>query len=93
MPTKAERPVDTEERLALLYSDGSLGIFTAGRTLDSAREDALLADDKENDPEHFTKVVKVEFRITEVVETPKQPKAACAAACPTCGRGLATKNP
>lgn len=61
-------------RLALLYSDGSMGILSDGATEKSAREDAMFADANETDPAKMTKVVRVRLEITETLVEPKAPR-------------------
>lgn len=75
-----------EERLALLYSDGSLGILSAGQPIEKAREEVQWVDDKEKNPEQFTKIVRVSFTVMEVLETPKLGQDS-SSVCPTCGGG------
>ena len=75
------------ERLALLYSEGSLGIALPGAAVATLREDAILSDRNEADPAHFTQVVRVRLEVIEVVETPSAVAAAAhGGACAACGR-------
>ena len=77
-------------RLALIYSDGSMGIVEPGTTLDEAWQEALAADRNENDPAHFTRIAMVKVEIVEIVDTPALGLAQAPAkiACPHCGDDL-----
>lgn len=59
-----------EERFALLYSDGGIGILTAGLTLEGARRERAFVDDKDPEPRHWTKIVRLTIPAYEVVEDP-----------------------
>lgn len=70
-----------DDRYALLYSDGSFGILSAGASLEKAREEAAFADHGEAD--HFTRVGRVSIVILEDLgmnSTVADQK------CPACGR-------
>ncbi|MBM3578705.1 MAG: hypothetical protein FJX40_13875 [Alphaproteobacteria bacterium] len=45
--------------LALLYSDGSMGVLSPGATLDQAEKDRAFADEGERDPARLTKIARV----------------------------------
>lgn len=73
----------TTTRLALLFSDGSVGILSASATLEQARRDRECVDLNERNPHHLTKIARVEFTIVELVEAP--PIDAPPETCPHCG--------
>ena len=58
---------EKDERLALLFSDGSMSIFVQGQTINEAREEAKWCDKNEKDQNHFTRVVRVIFPEFDVV--------------------------
>lgn len=75
------------ERLALLYSDGSLGIGMPGAPAESFRDEAIFSDKNETDPANFTQIVRVRLEVIEVVETPSAVAAAGRGGiCAACGR-------
>lgn len=67
-------------RLALLYSDGSMGVLPLETSIERAWEHAADADRNERNPAHFTKVARVSIQIEETLSRPAKD-----AACPTCG--------
>lgn len=67
-------------RLALLYSDGSMGILPAETSVERAWEHAADADRNEHNPAHFTKVARVSVQIEEALCPPAREVT-----CPTCG--------
>lgn len=75
------------ERLGLVFSDGSLTVFTEGTKLAGARAEALSIDENETDPNHFTRVVRLSTQILEELETPAQLRVTeTRESCPTCGQ-------
>ena len=58
---------DGAERLALLYSDGSIGILRAGCTLEEAREEARFLDPEEHDVSRSAKVAVVRVHVVEII--------------------------
>lgn len=58
------------ERLALLYSDGSLNILTEGASPVHAWSEADVANEGEPDPEAVTVVVRVFVDVLAVVDRP-----------------------
>lgn len=54
---------------ALLFSDGSMGIHP-GDPMDDLRAEARRCDDRETDPEQFTRIVRAEIRILETISIP-----------------------
>ncbi|TDX64031.1 hypothetical protein EDE12_106177 [Methylosinus sp. sav-2] len=72
-----------DSRYALIYSDGSFGILSAGASLEKAREEAAFADQNETDPRHLTKVGRVSLIILEDFGTIA---SAAEQKCPSCGR-------
>lgn len=62
-----------EERFALLYSDGGIGILTPGKTLEDAREEREFSDAKERDPRYRTKLIRLTLPAFEVVDDPTTP--------------------
>ncbi len=71
------------ERLALLYSDGSFGVFAADITIEKARKEREFVDVNEKDPARLTKIGRVRL---EIIETFDADSATDAPRCPTCGR-------
>ena len=76
-------------RLALIYSDGSLGLLTEGRSLDHAFKEAKDSNFNEHNPANFTRVGLVSFEVLEIVT---DPDAKGQATCPTCGAVHAAKE-
>jgi len=76
-------------RLALIYSDGSLGLLTEDRSLDHAFKEAKESDFNEHNPANFTKVARVAFEVLEIVT---DPDAKGPATCSTCGALHAAKE-
>lgn len=70
-------------RFALLYSDGSFGILSAGASLEKAREEAAFADQNETDPARLTRVGRVSLVILEDFGTLSP---IVEQKCPSCGR-------
>ena len=70
------------ERIALLYSDGSIGIMPPATSIEKAREEAKDADHNETDPAYFTKVATIEINIVEVLDVPR---SEAVKNCPVCG--------
>lgn len=64
-----------EERFALLYSDGGLGILVAGSTLEDARRNREFADQNDDDKAQWTKIVRLSVPPYEMVEDPAAQKA------------------
>jgi len=75
----------TGERLALLYSDGSLNVLDPEATLEEALAERAEADRNEDDRNLQTKVVRVTITIGETVFDPVTRPAARQVACPCCG--------
>lgn len=71
-----------QERLALIYSDGSMGVLKDGKTIEAAREEREFADAHQKDPMKLTKIALV--RIEPVEFYPHS--TVVAETCPTCGR-------
>lgn len=57
-------------RLALLYSDGSLTVFSNDVDLRKARSEAISCDTYETDPAHFSRIVFVTLSEIESYVTP-----------------------
>lgn len=71
-----------EPRLALLYSDGSVGILPADADLAQAERDADFADLDDDDEAHRTRIARVTFAVMEIL-----PRVLpIATTCSTCGR-------
>lgn len=62
-----------ETREALLYSDGSLGIFPAGKKMADIEEERKMCDLNETKVERMTKIVRVSLEIVEVLFSPGGP--------------------
>lgn len=73
------------ERLALLYSDGSMGVLGEGATIEQARKEREFVD-KGARRADLTKIGRITIDVITVVDDPAAPAPASAAACPTCGR-------
>lgn len=73
------------ERLAWLYSDGSLGVPDEGRSMAFMREQALDDDRRETVLSQFTRVVRIRLDVLETIEVPSLSLAAAEGVCPTCG--------
>ncbi|MGJ0505644.1 MAG: hypothetical protein ACR652_00630 [Methylocystis sp.] len=56
------------DRLALVYSDGSFGVLSEGTTIETAREEREFCDRNEHDPQHLTKIARVQVTILDVLE-------------------------
>ena len=67
--------------LALIYSDGSMGIFSKETTLNDALEEAIASDRGETDSSHFSKLARVDVTVIEIIDTPSIAQKLC----PTCG--------
>ena len=66
------------ERLALLFSDGSLLVLPEAANLKQARREAVECDENEQDPAKFTRVVSLVItgiKVIEVDEGPSQLQA------------------
>jgi hypothetical protein len=78
--------IASEERFAILYSDGSIGIGTPGESLEGAIKTAADDNKGESRPENLAKVARVRIEILEIITTPgAKPHAA---ECPCCKRPL-----
>ena len=76
-----------ETRLGLAYSDGSFTVLAADHTIETAREEARWADEKETNPDNFTRIVRVQVSVIEQIETPKlADKVGQNETCRHCGR-------
>lgn len=82
----------TPGRLALLYSDGTIGILAEAATLGDARREREYADHGEADPAHWTKIARVELFSVVVVEDPAAEGAAAAADAATTLEELRAEN-
>jgi hypothetical protein len=60
------------KRLALLHSDGSIGILPAGCTFEQAEAEARFLNDDELDVSDFTKVALVQLEVLEVPFSPSR---------------------
>lgn len=67
-------------RLALLYSDGSIGVLPVDTSVDRAWDHAADADRNERNPAHFTKVARVSIHIEETLQ-----RSVTENLCATCG--------
>ncbi|HEX3864126.1 MAG TPA: hypothetical protein VHY35_20785 [Stellaceae bacterium] len=56
-----------EERWALLFFDGSVGVLRAGLGIDEARREIGYSDQNEACPRKATRLVRVQIRIIEIV--------------------------
>lgn len=82
-PTMNRTMNEAANHLALLYSDGSMGILSPETTLDMAKAERVHVDHNETRPEHLTKIVRVRVDVIEIIpigmtETSNR--------CLTCGR-------
>ena len=82
---------DLVERLALAYSDGSLGVLSADKTLADARLERDWADNNETNPAHFTDIVKVRVEVIGDVEIHRGASHVpdSSGRCATCGQEIA----
>lgn len=73
---------DMQETLALLHSDGSIGLLAPGSTWEKAREEQAFVNHRETRPEHLTKIGRVQYRVLmTLIEDPAPSPAPC-----PCGR-------
>lgn len=71
------------ERLALLFSDGTISVYQDGASIDELRRDR---DGDVNElPERRAKIVKLQISDIEIVEELK-PVTPVKGNCPTCGQ-------
>jgi hypothetical protein len=76
----------SDERYAILYSDGSIGIGTPGESLEHAIKTAADDNKGERRPENLANVARVRIEILEIITTPgAKPHSA---ECPCCKRPL-----
>lgn len=80
------------EGLALLYSDGSMGVLPSGADLEQARREARESDVNETDPSHFTQLVRVRIEITEHLDVPERDRERASGRCPNCGERIQTND-
>lgn len=78
------------EHLALLYSDGSLGVLRPGAAIEQAERDRAFSDDGERDPAHMTKIARVEVTVLEIIDAPI---ADADQACLHCGKPHRQETP
>lgn len=57
-------------RIALLYSDGSLGVLADGATIDDAVKQRVFSDAGERDPARMSKIARVGVTVIELVDEP-----------------------
>lgn len=57
------------ERLALQYSDGSIGVLRGDASIEKAREEREFADVGEGNAKHLTNLVRVRVEVIEIIET------------------------
>jgi hypothetical protein len=60
------------ERLALLFSDGSILILPPGASIEQARKEALSCDENESNPQNFTTLLSVAVHAIEIIEVPSE---------------------
>lgn len=76
-----------EERLAVLYSDGSISVLADWADEADGRGTCLSDDKGETDPTKFAKLIRVSVEVLQTLEVPSMVKRAEEVTCPTCGRG------
>lgn len=71
------------ERLAIVYSDGSIGIHREQERLSKVAEQCADDNKRQTDPQLLARVAKVRVEIVDFIEVARKEKC-----CPTCGRTL-----
>jgi hypothetical protein len=76
----------TEDRYAILYSDGSLNIGRTAKSLEETISDCAEDNVGASQPKYLAKVVRVRMEVFEIITTPGgKPHEA---ECPCCKRPL-----
>ncbi len=72
----------TEERLALLYSDGSITVLKPGSDIGAARRDRKFVSGLTS-----TKIATVQVEVLDILDDPAKPTPKDDV-CPHCGKGM-----